>query len=104
MIAEILRKAKHILENDGWCQGTMHSSQGHCAIGALRVVSSGAGLMAAREALENVIGTPAWISAGYSLIAWWNDYPGRTKEEIIAKFDQAIASAESQDQSITISV
>lgn len=75
---DILNAADYIREH-GWCQGTMMSLGGQvCIFGALTAVLGGR-MLSARAFLDKALGMPAH---------WWNDAPGRTKEEVIAKLEE----------------
>lgn len=70
-----LRKAAQTLQRRGWVQGTLQDTKGRlCMIGAL--VGQGE-YGRARVNLEKALGMPA---------PHWNDMPGRTKKDVIAKF------------------
>lgn len=108
-IKEVLIAAKWILENYGWCQNSFITSNKDgvprnysrlkyvaadgadtntacfCADGAIRSVECSLTLQEqAREHLEKYIKANVW---------GWNDGADRTKEEVLAAFDGAIATA-----------
>lgn len=85
-------KAKQFIEN-GWCQG--HS----------RLKSEGKVSICAETALASCINhTPSYLKDLFQLnehfrkannigiIFEWNDDPSRTKDEVLAAFDRAIAA------------
>lgn len=99
---EVLRKAKALIEERGWTQGEYVSRDGaHCARGACYVASGSHVLPMypvghiddsandAQYALASAIGKELLHS-----VSDWNDEPGRTKKEVLAAFDKAIALAE----------
>lgn len=82
---KVLRDAADLLERVGWCQGYLEDNGKVCMVGALRA----AGMLRLgrgpyRELVARVsqqIGHCSWLQ--------WNDRPGRTKEEVIAKLRSA---------------
>jgi hypothetical protein len=103
-VKEVLIATKYILEHTGWCQGTYYLDRGgdlldfnirhdatkHNQIGACCL--SGAAflvetdqltLQKAREAISNI--------ANQSIVGF-NDKPGRTKKQVLAMLDKAIAA------------
>jgi hypothetical protein len=100
--ADILEKAAEVLETRGWCQYTYEAPSGEvCAIGAVRTAVWGAPLLmcvsreivqedyskanGALKALADHVNFQYWPEIG----AFWNDAPGRTKEEVIDAFKHA---------------
>jgi len=98
---EILKGAKALLETKGWTQGAYARGKSgrvvkqprnavcFCGIGAISVAAGGntdddLGYDA-YKALERIVG---------SGFPHYNDAPGRTKEEVLAVFDKAIAAEE----------
>jgi hypothetical protein len=63
---------------EGWCQGSMRTREGVCAIGAISYNPK------AIEVLYRAFGEDRYIPK-------WNDAPGRSKEEVLALYDRAIA-------------
>lgn len=93
---EILTAAKWILENVGWIQGNFYKMDptgnkyvGFCAVGALQQVEHDIdyGCDKAMNCLVEVIGVS---------LVYFNDAQGRTKEQVLAAFDTAIAAAETK--------
>lgn len=81
---EVLVAARNLIDRGGWIQGAVLTSDGRCAVGALR--DTGGALDTNDE--------PFWIlrrQVGTAL-SRWNDTPGRTKAEVLAAFDKAIAA------------
>jgi len=104
--ADILREAKRLIEEKGWTQGTYaRDSRGEACdwngATALCFCAEGA-MFAAAEALRADAG--AECAAGFLIeqvtpapsIVAYNDQPGRSREDVIAIFDKAIALAEAQ--------
>jgi hypothetical protein len=91
--AEILRSAKELLIRDGWCQFRMMSPDGeHCMVGAVnRDGLSYRHIHQAHQCLKISI----WGDCDnyLNLLTSWNDTLGRTVDEVLAKFDEAIALA-----------
>lgn len=96
---EILKEARRLIAEKGWTQGVYarHANgnlidpmEGNaacfCSLGAIWKVGGILEHAFAVIALEGVIG----IS-----LAEWNDDPSRTKEEVLAAFDEAIRRGES---------
>ena len=94
---ELLTKAKALLVEQGWTQGTYardelgakvryHSPRAvsFCGKGAIYKVEAGGPLRAFH--FLNL------VCLGQSFVLF-NDTPGRTKEEVLAKYDQAIELA-----------
>lgn len=95
---EVLIQAKNLIKNEGWCQGSFAKSadggkvasrdllaKSYCAVGAL---NAWGGLN--RE--DNLIRSDAraFLERLVGVITTWNDQPGRTKEEVLQKFQEAI--------------
>lgn len=94
--AEVLRAAKAELVTHGWCQGSLVDGNGRlCARGALVSVPirDGASWAADMGAAVRLL---AMVCAGVheDTITSFNDRAGRTVEEVLAKFDEAIDEAE----------
>jgi hypothetical protein len=89
--AEILRSAKELLIRDGWCQKLLVSPDGeHCIVGALGN-SVHKHMHRAYQCLE--ISIWGHCDNYRNSLTSWNDTPGRTVDEVLAKFDEAIALA-----------
>lgn len=85
----VLRAAARYIEEHGWYQGDYAAPDGAvCALGAINVVVTGSPYdlgdgvdrdltLAAANVIENRLGSIGPIS-------WWNDAPGRTKDEVLA--------------------
>lgn len=89
---EVLLAAKALLQNVGWCQNAyttydkQYNPTAYCLSGAVCCVDGAyftiqdEAISCLRSMLENK-----------PLIVNWNDQPGRTKEEVLALLDKAIA-------------
>lgn len=94
---QVLSDAKKLIEEKGWGQGVDWQPRGNgipeedrycfCLSGALFTVNKGsymgAGLYLAKAAKEK----------GFSSYIKFNDYPGRTKKEVLQLIDRAITLA-----------
>ena len=93
---EELKAARQLIEQ-GWCKGVFAQNNHYlpvdckseeacrfCALGALRRVSYWFDLRS-EQALAEALGTHK--------IGEWNDDPARTKEDVLAVYDKAIAAA-----------
>lgn len=107
-----LRRAKQILRQRGWTQGTYYGLDGrdtYCAIGAyitamndLGVVNvdddpdEAYGQLERRNYITEAFGTELEVreETGHVNIVFFNDAPERTRKEIIAYFDKRIAKLE----------
>lgn len=88
-VTEVLKAAKWMLENVGWCQGqySKYNKQGKltafCAAGAIsHVVTDYELRLKAQDQLS------AAIKEAY--IPHWNDDPKRTLPQVLKAFDKAI--------------
>ncbi len=98
---EVFEKAKALLETSGWCQGASENAEGqHCATDAICVAAGH------REIGDKPRGDDSFCVAsmnrfykhtGLSSIVAWNDNNGRTKDEVLATFDTAIAGEKAHD-------
>lgn len=86
--SKLLLKAATFLERNHWCQaGFRDGIGGYCLIGAIRMADHGdhnySGCTpVGKDAHSRVLAAFGGFSSGP---AEWNDTPGRTKEEVIAK-------------------
>lgn len=77
---EVLRRAADYIEQHGWCQNTMSTPSGRvCLVGALLAAAPDAGSAQVTRILDRL--GPGIVS--------WNDYVGRTKEEVTARLRSA---------------
>ena len=80
---EILNRAADILEQDGWCQGTLHRDTASCAVGAMVLAarrSLNGPFQLATHQLERHLGRSGHVIS----IPDWNNAPERTQAEVIA--------------------
>jgi hypothetical protein len=94
-VKEILVKAKDILCTKGWIQGTFEKDGACCALGALgNATGDVAGCYFDEVEAEHVLRR---VVPNGRIVAF-NDTPGRTKEEVLEAFDQAIALASAEKE------
>lgn len=98
---DVLKRAKSLIEDKGWTQGalarnragahvcpTEHTAKSFCMLGACYAANPHPAYMAnATDELLMALPKP------YFEVEAFNDAPGRTKEEVLAVFDKAIAAA-----------
>lgn len=78
-VLAMLRRAKEIIREHGWCQGTNRDLEGrYCIYAAMREAG----------------GWRNWGNLGLPWPAQWQDEPGRTVEEVYAWLDEQIALRE----------
>lgn len=85
--SEVIREAKNLLFERGWCQGDLMGPDGLCTRGALGVAATGsayASNFASVEA-EFFIKTVVYPVT----VPGWNDAPGSTFGEVIDALDRA---------------
>jgi hypothetical protein len=84
---EVLVAARNLIDREGWIQNAHYAPEGRCVRGALSDVTRGKtdlGYYHATRAFSDVVDEV--------LIGAWNDHPDRTKAEVLAAFDKAIAA------------
>jgi hypothetical protein len=90
-----LIKAKEVLERDGWIKGSYSSNRGYCAVGAVINVDGvtvfDTDILPPLNALLRQINTES--KDPVFTVTDWNDRDDRTKEEVLAVFDRAIAAS-----------
>lgn len=92
--SEILKKAKTLIEIHGWTQGEMRSVDGcYCAVGAICAAAGCVGMgdgdcAPVRRTFKRLL--------AISDISKWNDSEINDKENVLEKFDAAIALAETE--------
>lgn len=90
--AEVLRKAAEYLETHGWMQGDYGVPGGpSCLLGAMRKTT---------RATTPDYDIAYWAirkSVGGRLPVEWNDQPGRTAEEVIAKLREVADQLDAKD-------
>lgn len=91
---ELLVKARNRLERDGWMRGCFLEPEGTrvCSWGAICYETPlHSGVDCPREYDEAVATLGGVVGVDKAAaIAVWNDTPGRTKEQVLAAFDEAI--------------
>ncbi len=96
--AELRIKAAEIIEQRGWCQNTIESSDGSvCMVGAMRTAACGRAsdwsawdtpeYKEAREQLREEIGI-------HGTLTGWNDCSGRTQVEVLARLRAGLPLAD----------
>jgi hypothetical protein len=89
---EVLVKARNLIGRDGWVQRDWGAPGGpRCAVGVISDSGGdGASRITARRAVAEAAGVEddGWGGA----VITWNNAPGRTKAEVLAAFDKAIAA------------
>lgn len=110
-ISETLKRARHLLIEKGWTQRVAaRDARGDpvsvdspraacfCVGGAIMAASvKGVDYVEARNHFAHfALSAPGSVSP--SVVAAFNDHPGRTREEVIAKLDEAIAAASGSER------
>ena len=83
-ITKTLMKGRKRIEA-GWCQGAFRMGGAVCAVGAVSEDPDDPVVSTALKVLESAFGSAV------TDIPEWNDSPDRTKEEVLALYDRAIA-------------
>ena len=88
-VHEVLVAARNLIDREGWTQNHYgRPGRGFCVYGACGAAEHGSALCGgygpAEDVMRKVLGAPQ--------LAAWNDTPGRTKAEVLAAFDKAIAA------------
>lgn len=87
--SEVLKQARQVIVDKGWCQGFAEESDGRvCMIGALDKIARMEETIYEKARLALLFAIPR-VQAADS-VSGWNDVKGRTKEEVLAVFDRAI--------------
>jgi hypothetical protein len=87
---DVLRAAVRNLREHGWTQGYWTAPSGcHCAVGAVYAVK--ADERCTSKAITKLAkGTPrnekVTLGDPEMRVIWWNDMPGRTKNEVLQQF------------------
>ena len=85
-VGEILLEAANYIERHGWCQFRLATKEGEvCARGAIRRVldiSTDEVQVLTREEAKAIWRLFEYL--GQRSVSNWNDYPGRTKEQVVA--------------------
>lgn len=93
-VSLVILKAADLIEEFGWVQGTAYgygedlNRSPMCMFGALRRADRASNFDVCNEAVERVN-----RAVGGRFMANWNDVPGRTKAEVIAKLRAVALSA-----------
>lgn len=93
-VDEILNRAADLIEQEGLSRGQFYrQGEGYCALGAIRKAEFGTTnmfvigeIVPADYAEEDATTTPTgwlWKYLGSKPIAWWNDDPSTTKEDVV---------------------
>ena len=77
--SKLLLKAAALIEVRGWVQGNFECSRGYCIGGAAIRADTTLGRVVYPIALKRVSASLGTFYVG------WNDTPGRTKDEVVAK-------------------
>lgn len=93
-VVTVLTAARERLLEKGWIQGTGRSAEGYCMVGAThsvtaQLVDCGLPWKEADE-LEVRANSALKVALGSVLVIAFNDAPGRTLNEVLAVFDDAI--------------
>lgn len=92
----VLEEARRLLEEEGWVQGVFHrTGEGYCAVGALRQVVFVSHCCECHSSQCEQVFKEAYIRlqsqvGGRGTVAWWNDRPERTAEDVIMLFGKAL--------------
>jgi hypothetical protein len=91
---DVLVEAKRLLIESGWCQGDYHKGDTFCSVGAMsrsanRMLPAGVDLTSQFPPYRDAYIRLMKIVGG--AVSLWNDQPIRTKAEVLAAFDRAIA-------------
>jgi hypothetical protein len=81
-VKRVLKEARRLIEEEGWTQGAFHNSRGYCLVGAVEEATG----------YSDFGGEVVWeldLQLGDNVL-YWNDKPGRTKEEVVSLLDRTI--------------
>ncbi len=89
---DFLTKLKDVFSTRNWCQGKYHTVidgvDSCCLVGAFQLITDpdvGAERLDSYDLLQN-----SCQADGFNGIVQWNDAPGRTKDQVLAKIDSVI--------------
>lgn len=91
----VIMEAKRILIEDGWIQGSYHTLNGYCVVGAIGEavgnlrVTEGNAFFDVTEKIMASIPKPQNPSKPSTSLVAWNDAKTRTKKQVIALLDKA---------------
>lgn len=91
---EVLRVARARIDF-GWVQGTkavLSENTNHCCVSATTGITD---IPSIERRAERFVRAALDVKTDHELLAW-NDRRGRTKDEVLALFDKAIALAEAE--------
>ena len=71
-----LLRAASLIEKRGWHQGSLFKDGRYCIVGAISNV---------RNSIEEMVMAWSLMDQSVGNAAMWNDTPGRTKDEVVAK-------------------
>jgi hypothetical protein len=86
---EIATKARDYLRDIGWCSGRSQDGPFRCAYSAILHVGKGPDVETVYDDLSKMLKGRDFLG-----LVDFNDRPGRTKAQVVALFDEYIASAE----------
>lgn len=102
-VPTLLRKARSVIDRCGWHQGDLVADFNNwqhspvCTYGALFVAMDADPARPARDTKAKLIDAAGEVlrrvlsKRGYSRpVADWNDYPARTREHVLALYDDAL--------------
>ena len=84
---EVIFGAIERLERWGWCQGRTINGTERCVFGAIRTAASGNEKLMKAALWRVADANPEITPVG---IAYWNDEPGRTKDQVIEALRRAL--------------
>jgi hypothetical protein len=85
---QVLLDAASLIEQKGWCQGSAMMDDASCA--AWAITQAARNLSQYDYGLAEHVGNRLARIVGARSIPFWNDAPGRTKEEVIAAMRAAV--------------
>src|SRR4051812_11113109 len=92
---EILHRAADLLEEFGWCQKQLGSKElgQMCVFGALAEAADE--FRVPTDILRQAIGqvTPSDEDGRWGHLTTWNDQPGRTRDEVVARLREVAENA-----------
>ena len=98
-IADVLERAADLIGRNGWTQDAFGEPGGcHCVRGAIAEIAGIDPRESRHDAetvlAEHILGHPIpRLSCAGSVLVRWNDTPGRTQSEVVAKLREAAAKA-----------
>lgn len=96
--ADVLNRAADLLGEWGWCKGAARHEDSFCLLGAIAFAANG--YPPRSSAITDADCTDLYVTAKEILrpftggeLGIWNDEPGRTKEQVVAKLREAARAA-----------